>query len=272
MKQTQSSPRVRLLPKATLSLPVALEPPVPVISPEKPKSKPPAKGKGKTLQEKQRRQELLVQAQEFSQQNPGLSPESAYEILLGQYTLEEWRARREVRLAKKQAYSARLRAQESDHRSDKEKAWCIPFMEAADREPVWLEIAEGERIVRVSQTRPFLMVVQKTNGKYRGYKKTEISALCSARLSPQVMEMRQILPEARRDAVPAEKPKNRWVFPEDLVSSWIGQRVQIQLLNGSIWTGFLRWNSRYTLLLGGQPSGEAEVLLFKHACCSVQLA
>ncbi len=274
--------QAHLAPRIVLKVPVAQEPPVPIVtssgralkaesaqeeppapvtSSEKvPKVKPPAKGKGKVFQEKQRRKELLRQAEGFSQQTPGLNPQNAYEILLGQYTLEEWKARRQASQARK-----------SDRRSDEEKAWCYSFLDAPDREPIWLETAKGERIVRVSQARPFLMVVQKTNGKYRGYKKTELSALCSARLSPQVLQMRQIVPEAWRNALPAENPKDRWLFPEDLVSSWIGQRVKTQLLNGSTWTGFLRWNSRYTLLLGAQPAGDPEVMLFKHACCGIQL-
>lgn len=273
MKQVQTTPRVRLLPKASLQIPVAEEPPVPVISPEKAlKVKPPAKGKGVVFREKQRRKELMVQAEVFSQQTPGLNTQMAYEILLGQYTLEEWQARRQASRAKRQTYLERRRAKESDARSEEEKAWCFPFMDALEREPVWLETAKGQELGRVIQSRVFLMVVQKINGKHWGYKKTELSALCSARLSPQILQMRQILPEAQRGAIPAEKPKDRWPFPESLVTSWVGQRVQVQLLNGSVWTGYLRWNSRFTLLLGEQPVGESEVLLYKHACCNIQIA
>ena len=272
MKQTSSFQSVQQLIKASLPLSVAQEPPVPVISPEKPaKVKPPAKGKGKTFQEKLRRKELLAQAEVLSQQTPGLNVHNAHEILLGQYTLEEWSARRGVRAAKKQAYFERRNTEHVDQRSDEERAWSFTFLEARDREPVWLETAGGERIARVSQAKPFIMVVQKTNGKYRGYKKTELSALCSARLSPQVLGMRQIMPDAQRDSVPSEKPKDRWIFPEQTFAGWVGQQVQVQLLNGSIWTGYLRWNSRYTFLLGAQPTGDSEVMLFKHACCHVQL-
>jgi len=119
--------------------------------------------------------------------------------------------------------------------------------------------------------KPFLLAVQIPDGSYKSFSKRELSAFCSVSLSPQVLGMRQIAPESQRDLLPADKPKNRWPFPEDLVSGWVGQRVQVQLLNGSSWTGILRWNSRYTFLLGAHSTGEPEVLLFKHACCAVEL-
>lgn len=84
--------------------------------------------------------------------------------------------------------------------------------------------------------------------------------------------MRQIAPDSVRDFLPPEKPQERWPFPEETFSDWVGQKVQVQLLNGSLWTGFVRWNSQYVFLLGDQATGEAEVLVFKHACCGVTLA
>ena len=235
---------------------------------------PKAKSAAKTAKQekKQRRQELLLQAEELSQQNPGLNPQCAYEILLGRYTLADWEERRQATIArrKERARQERL-ARYGDKRSDEEKAWCSPFFEGPDPEPIWMETAGGDLIARVTRVKVFTVAVQIADGSYRGFEKTEISALCSAGLSPQVQGMRQVEPESKRDVPPARKPKQRWAFPESSFADWVGQRVQVQLLNGSTWTGFLRWNSRYTFLLGALPAGEPEVLLFKHSCCGAQL-
>lgn len=271
MKQAHPVPRARLVPKAP-SLPVAQEPPVPVVtSSQKP---PKVKSAAKTAkQEKQqRRQELLLQAEELSQQNPGLNPQNAYEILLGQYTLEEWAERRQATIARQKALALQRRmARFGDKRSDEEKAWCSRFFDGPDAEPIWMETAGGDLLARVTRVKIFTVAVQIADGSYRGFEKTEISALCGAGLSPQVQGMRQVEPDSKRDVLPARKPKERWAFPEASFAGWCGRQIRIQLLNGSIWTGFLRWNSRYSFLLGGQPAGDPEVLLFKHACCGAQL-
>lgn len=273
MNPAHNTPRARLVPKAP-SLNVAQEPPVPVVT-----SSPKAKSKDKisiTQQEKQqqqqRREELLAQAEELSQQNQGLNPQNAYEILLGQYTLDEWKARRQVSLEKKRhRFQQRKEAQLSDKRSEQEKGWSFRFFEATEVEPIWMETTSGDHIVRVTKMKPFLLGVQIADGSYRGFPKTEISTLCSAGQSTQVQSMRQVEPESQRDMLPAKNPKERWLFPESSFAGWIGSQVRVQLLNGSTWTGFLRWNSHFTFLLGAQPEGEHEVLLFKHACCGVQL-
>ena len=271
----QAHPSVRLVPKKlspAASLPVAQEPPVPVVasSPKPPKVKSAAKV---AKQEKQqRRQLLLLQAEELSQHTPGLNSQCAYEILLGKYTLEEWTERRQATIARQKALALQRRlARFGDKRSDEEKAWCSRFFDGPGPEPIWMETAGGDLIARVTRVKIFTVAVQVADGSYRGLEKTEISALCGAGLSPQVQGMRQVEPESKRDVLPARKPKERWAFPEASFAGWVGGQIRIQLLNGSIWTGFLRWNSRFSFLLGAQPEGEPEVLLFKHACCGVQL-
>ena len=266
MKPTSSPPRARLVLK-TPSVPVAQEPPVPVIQP----SPPSAKAKEPASPEKvkkQHRQQLMSQAEELSRQNGGLHPQCAYEILLGKYTLEEWKARRRAAETRKQA-AFQARAEES--RSEEEKAWCSPFLKASEREPVWLETTCGDQIALITRWKPFQGKLEFPDRSWRIADKRELSALCSARLSPQVLGMRQVGPESQRSMLPAVKPAERWPFPEESFATWIGQLVQVQLLNGSTWTGYLRWNSRYTFLLGAQPTDAPEVLLFKHACCCVQL-
>ena len=270
MKQAHPASSVRLVPKAP-SLPVAQEPPVPIVTSSKPSK---AKSAAKTAKQekKQRRQELLVQAEDLSQQNPGFNQQNAYEILLGKYTLEEWTERRQATIARQKALALQRRlARFGDKRSDEEKAWCSRFFDGPDPEPIWMETAGGDLIARVTRVKIFTVAVQVADGSYRGLEKTEISALCGAGLSPQVQGMRQVEPESKRDVLPARKPKERWAFPEASFAGWVGGQIRIQLLNGSIWTGFLRWNSRFSFLLGAQPEGEPEVLLFKHACCGVQL-
>lgn len=269
MNQAHSAPRAQLVPK-TQSFPVAQEPPVPIVTSSG--KAPKAKRKTAKQEKKERRQELLPQAEELSQQNPGLRPECAYRILLGHFTLEEWRERHQAVAAKRKALAQQRRMERyGDKRSDEEKAWCSPFFEGPDPEPIWMETAGGDLIARVTRVKIFLLAVQIADGSYRGFEKTEISALCSAALSPQIQSMRQVEPESQRDVLPASKPKQRWAFPEEFFSAWLGRQVCVQLLNGSTWTGFLRWNSRYAFLLGAQPAGGPEVLLFKHSCCGLQL-
>lgn len=271
MKQAHPAPRARLVTKVPL-IPVAQEPPVPVITASKKASK--AKGTDQVdqQQKQQRRQALLPQAEELSQQNPGLNPQNAYEILLGHYSLDEWRARRQATQEKRRQHCQRRReARFSDKRSDQEKAWCFPLFEATEPEPIWMETVGGDQIARVTKAKTFLLAVQIPDGSYRGFPKTEISALCRAAHSPQVQPMRQVEAESKRNVLPALKRQERWSFPHQTFSGWVGRQVQIQLLNGSTWTGFLRWNSHYSFLLGAQPEGEPEVLLFKHACCGLQV-
>lgn len=222
-------------------------------------------------QKQQRRQGLLPQAEELSRQNPGLNPQNAYEILLGQYTLDEWKARRQASQEKRRQHCQQRRdARFSDKRSEEEKAWCFPFFEAAEPEPIWMETAGGDQIARVTKAKTFLLAVQIPDGSYRGFPKTEISALSSAAQAPQVQGMRLVEPESKRNVLPAPKRGERWLFPHQLFAGWVGRQVRVQLLNGSTWTGFLRWSSHYAFLLGAQPTGEPEVLLFKHACCDVK--
>lgn len=222
-------------------------------------------------QKRQRRQMLLPQAEELSRQNPGLHPQNAYEILLGHYTLAEWKARTQAAQEKRRQYCQRRReARFSDKRSEEEKTWCFRFFEAEEREPIWMETAGGDQVARVTKAKIFLLAVQIPDGSYRGFLKTEISALCGAALSSQVQRMRQINPEANRNVLPATKARGRWSFPHKTFAGWVGRQVQVQLINGSTWTGFLRWTSQFAFLLGAQRSGEPEVLLFKHGCCNVQ--
>lgn len=269
MKQAHSALRAKLVPQ-TSSLPVAQEPPIPIVTSSG--KAPKAKRKTAKEEKKERRQELLPQAEELSQQNPGLKPQCAYRILLGHFTLEEWRERHQVVAAKRKALAQQWRMERyRDKSSDEEKAWCSPFFEGLDPEPVWMETASGDLIARVTRAKIFQLTVQIADGSYRCFEKTKISALCSAGLSPQIQSMRQVEAESRRDVLPAFKPKQRWAFPDDLVTGWVGRQVRVQLLNGSTWTGFLRWNGRYTFLLGAQPAGEPEVLVFKHSCCGLQL-
>lgn len=271
MKQAHPAPSVRLVPKSP-SLPVAQEPPVPIVTSSKKTPKGKSAAETAKLEKQQRRQELLLQAEELSQQNPGLNPQNAYEILLGQYTLEEWTERRQATIARKKAFALQRRLTRfGDKRSDEEKAWSSRFFDGPDTDPIWIETAGGDLIARLTTVKIFTVAVQTADGRYRGFEKTAISALCCAGLSPQVQSMRQIEPESRRNVIPARKPKERWAFPEASFAGWVGRQIRLQLLNGSIWTGFLRWNSRYSFLLGAQPEGEPEVLLFKHACCGVQL-
>ena len=270
MKQAHPAPSARLVPMVP-SLPVG-QAPVPVVtSSQKP---PTAKSAAKTAkQEKQqRRQELLLQAEELSQQNPGLNAQNAYEILLGQYTLEEWGERRQATIARQKAIALQRRlARFGDKRSDEEKTWCSRFFDVPDTEPIWMETAGGDLVARITTVKIFTVAVQIADGGYLGFEKTAISALCCAGLSPQVQSMRQIEPKSKRNVLPARKPKERWAFPEASFAGWVGQKVQVQLLNGSIWTGFLRWNSRFSFLLGAEPAGKPEVLLFKHACCGIKV-
>lgn len=234
---------------------------MPVIKPAKtPKPIPDTK-----LAKQQRRQELMAEAEQLSRENPGLHPQQAYEILLGRYSLEEWKAARQAKL---QADRARY----EDLRSEEERVWSFPFFEAPEREPVWIETSSCNQVARIKRVKAFRLVVTFPNGRYRDFDKRAFSSLCSARLAPQILGMRQLTPGAPRDVLPAQKPADRWPFPEETFAGWVNQKVQVQLLNGSIWTGFLRWVSRYTFLLGAEPTGDLEILLFKHACCGVRLA
>ena len=236
---------------------------MPVIKPKV--SKTPKATQDTKLEKQQRRQQLMAQAEQLSRENPGLHPQQAYEILLGRYSLEEWKASREAKLQAQKAL-------DEDSRSEEERAWSLPFFDAPEREPVWIETSSCNQIARIKQVKTFRLVVTFPNGRYWDYDKRAFSSLCSARLANQILTMRQIAPGARRDALPAQKPADRWPFPEETFAGWVNQRVEVQLLNGSIWTGFLRWNSRYTFLLGAEPTGDLEILIFKHACCGVQLA
>lgn len=261
----------------TAPSPLAVRPAVqehtPVPAPKAKTSKPPqASGrKAVKLAKQQRLQELMPKAVELSQQNPGLHPHNAFEILLGQYTLEEWRVRRHQALERKKNRTATRYSDRPDNRPEVERAWCSRFFEGPDQEPVWMETARGDLVAQVTKVVPYILFAQNAVRRHIRLEKTKISVLCSAVAVPQVLAMREIQSDAQRDAVPATKPEERWRFPHDIFASWVGQRVRVQLLNGSSWTGFLRWASHHTFLLGAKPEGEPEFLCFKHACCAVQI-
>jgi len=79
--------------------------------------------------------------------------------------------------------------------------------------------------------------------------------------------MRQITGEpSKRNQIPGRTISDRWSFPHELLQRSIGQQVRADLLNGSIWTGYVRWANAFTFLLEDEPQGGTEVLIFKHAC------
>jgi len=276
-------PRVRLVVKSPqLQLPVAQEPPPPVLSstktpPPSKKGKPPKAPKPSLALKRQQYQADYQKATELSLQHPGMHPQTAYQIFLGHFTVEDWyagcRKRKENRESRLQKYSIKRqrRIESSGGSLEEERAWTAPFLRNLGRELVWLEVAgKGDLIARIQQVTVYDVRLQLEHENLGVIDKTQLSALAAAATHLQILGMRQITGDPlQREAVPSPKLSERWPFPHDLLPKLAGQRIRVQLLNGSSWMGFFRWSSPFTFLLGAEPTGEAEVLIFKHACCGL---
>lgn len=279
MKPPTQAPRVRLVVKAKpeIQIPTAQEPPPPVISstqspaPAK-KSKPKSDFKISKALKRARFEETLQKATELTQQHPAMSVQVGIQIVLGQFTVEDWQARR---LQKNESATRKRQHFEQQERlmknlgQNQEMAWLERFYRA--QEFVWMDVAvEGEISVRLKAGTRFTVSVKVQDGKSRLLlDKTKISAICSAADSGQCALMRQITNPSLRNSRPEISPWKRWSFPHEVLQQLVGKRVGVELLNGSRWTGYVRWTNVFSFMLGAEPDGGAEVILYKHACCGL---
>jgi sRNA-binding regulator protein Hfq len=290
LKPPTQAPRVRLVVKAKpeIQIPTAQEPPPPVISstqsPEpakKSKPKPDFEVLSKDFKaskalKRARFEEKLQKATELTQQHPAMSVQVGIQIVLGQFTVEDWQARR---LQKNESATRKRQHFEQQERliknlgQNQEMAWLERFYRA--QEFVWMDVAvEGELRVRLKAGTRFTVSVKVQDGKVQDGKtllldKTKISAICSAADSAQCALMRQITNPSLRNSRPETSPWKRWSFPHEVLQQLVGKRVGVELLNGSRWTGYVRWTNVFSFMLGAEPDGGAEVILYKHACCGL---
>ncbi len=276
MKPAQAPPKVRLVVKAKpeIQIPTAQEPPPPVIASTK---KPPYVKKVNPefkASKRARFEENYQKALELSQQHPPMSVEVGHQIVLGQFTLEDWQARcqakKEYAAAKKQRKRQHLQKQESllrDIGQAQESSWFEQF--AHTQELIWMESArEGELNARLQATDRYTVTVVKEDQTLILFK-TQISALSSASDQSQCALMRRVIKASRRNKYADKSPLKRWPFPHEQLQQLVGKRVGVETVNGSLWTGYVRWANVFSFMLATQPDGGAEVILFKHACCSL---
>ncbi len=69
---------------------------------------------------------------------------------------------------------------------------------------------------------------------------------------------------------PPERPDKRRPFPQEELNRHLGQRLRILLMNGQEWVGYVAWQEAYSFLLTQEPTGGAEMLVYKTAVWSIE--
>lgn len=242
----------------------------------KPKKEKPLTAKQQRKLAFQQRYEL---AKEMSAQNPGLSPDAANFILLGNYTLEEWLANQELKrkknLEKWKAHQERAKAVQAAKWSLAMETLEYQLLERfrSEQSKLWFETAWGDMTgVQLRRVTLYRLMMKNSLGQNLPWKKLKLASFGVASEQPHFESMREIIDTEKRSFILEEKPANRWPFPHELLNDVVGRRVRATLVNGSVWSGFLSWACRYSFGLSVEPSmDEASIVIFKHACCGIDL-
>lgn len=281
MTPGQQKPKVRIVPKTpVVRIATAQEPPPPTIKSTQSKAKkPPKPNKALPNLENQHSQETLAKAIALSQQHPPMHEQAALQIILGHRTVEDWysqlqerRARNAVRIQRlRELHAKKQEALQEIGGCQQESSWL--YLLYSTRVPVCLETSTHEDLqARLHRLNVYSIIVKDMESERHSLRKCSISAIWPVSAQSQCLAMRTITGEpSQRNIAAPYKPSERWPFPHQLLEQAIGARIRAQLLNGSRWEGYLRWNNAFTFLLGEKPEGEAEVLIYKHACCGLEI-
>ncbi len=260
-------------PKKAVTAPAA-----PKVEPveNKPKKVKPLTAKQQKKLAFQQRYEL---AKEMSAKNPGLSPDAANFILLGNYTLEEWLANQELKrkknLEKWKAHQERAKAVQAAKWSLAMETLEYQLLERfrAEQSTLWFETTWGDLTgVQLRRVTLYRLMMKNSLGQNLPWKKLKLASFGVASEQPNFDSMREIVEPEKRSFVLEEKPADRWPFPHELFNDAVGRRVRATLVNGSVWSGYLSWACRYSFGLSTEPStDEASIVIFKHACCGIDL-
>ena len=242
----------------------------------KPKKEKPLTAKQQKKLAFQQRYEL---AKEMSAKTPGLSPDAANFILSGKYTLEEWLANQQLKrkknLEKWKAYKEKAKAILDARWAISMETLEYQILERfrSEQSTLWFETTWGDLTgVQLRRVTLYRLMMKSSLGQNLPWKKLKLASFGVASEQPNFDSMREIVEPEKRSFVLEEKPADRWPFPHELLNDAVGRRVRATLVNGSVWSGFLSWACRYSFGLSITPSmNEASIVIFKHACCGIDL-
>jgi len=205
----------------------------------------------------------LKEAESLVQANPRLSLGAALQITQGLYSLQDWVDGRRKKL---EARGAR-RLPENASPSDLARQWLAQLSgQCLTLCRLGYSTAYGE----LEEERVYELHIRRKNGDVKVCKKLQVG--CVLRLVDRdfwrpAMSLNLELQQARL-RVP-EQPVKRRVFPQKDFEQHRGQRVEVLLLHGVGWSGYLQWEDDYSFLLTTEPGSGAEMLIYKTAVWSI---
>ncbi len=256
----QPEPEIKLAPE-----------PSPSVTPKATKEK-----KVKPLSPKQQKRlafkERYERAKELSAQYRGLPVDAAQQVLLGAYTVEDWFANRKLKREKAKAVFERRKVVLASRRAASQETteWQIlqGFLENQD----WLCVESGELgpVTRklISQN-IYKFYLKDDAGVIHKAKKLTVASIGLAENSADFEIMRERLSEDQLFELD-RSPENRWQFPHEIFNGGVGRKARVTLVNDSVWSGFLVWNSPYSFGLA-KDAESTSIVIFKHACCEAEL-
>ncbi len=260
---------IPLKEKATKALATAA--PTPFVESEPRKAKP--------LTPKQQQKLNFELAKEMSAKNPGLSLNAANCVLMGQFTIEEWFANQKLKRRKNEE---RLKAYKERAKAAQEAKWALAMdtleyqiweRYRSEQSLLWFETAWGDETeIQLRRATLYRLFMKNSLGKNLPWKKIKLASFGLASKQPDFAAMREIVNPEKRSFILEEKPSDRWLFPHELLNGAVGRRIRATLVNGSVWSGFLNWVCGYTFGLSIEANmDEASIVIFKHACCGIDL-
>lgn len=251
-------------------------PPAPVVpkTPKAKKEKPPSKKQLKKLAF----QERYERAKELSSQYPGMSVDAAHQALLGVYTVEEWLVNRKRKQAKAREKAKTVLAQRRIQAGIKQ---------TFTRETLEWQILQGflesESLLQIESGK-FGLITRRLTGQgiYKFYFKDDSGVVIqenklrvasiglAADMDLEAMRVRL----AEEQLFKLDKdPKMRWSFPHELLNEGVGRKARVVLVNNSVWSGHVLWCGPFSFGLAKDAKAEkASVIIYKHACCGVELS
>ena len=262
--------KVDAQPKPSIKLAPELSPSATAKAAKEKKVKPLTPKQQKRLAFKER----YERAQELSAQYRGLPVDAAQQVLLGVYTVEDWFANRKLKREKAKAVFERRKVVMAARRAVSQETieWQIlqGFLENQD----WLFVESGQLglVTRklVSQN-IYKFYLKDDTGVIHKAKKLTVASIGPAENSADFEVMRERLSEDQLFELD-RSPENRWQFPHEIFDGGVGRKARVTLVNNSVWSGFLAWNSPYSFGLSKEPNAEnTSIVIFKHACCEAEL-
>lgn len=203
----------------------------------------------------------VEEAQLLCQSVPRLSLGAALQIGQGLYSLQDWLDGRKRRLE-----ARRKELELPPSQMDRARDWL-----ASAETLVLLRLGYSTVVGSLQLQNRYELHIRRQSGSVKICKKLQVGCICRLAESAEWEAVKSVRAElAAAQLRPPERPDKRRPFPQEELNRHLGQRLRILLMNGQEWVGYVAWEEAYSFLLTQEPTGGAEMLVYKTAVWSIE--